>query len=191
MGKVLLFIFNGMTDYEITFITHLLKADAGKEVIAISYEDSLVTGSSGLIYKPSKLVGDVLNEDVEGLIIGGGWFGEVRNELIDLIHKLDSQNKLLAGICGAGTFFLAASGVLDNVKYTTPITCWSEKHINVFGNADPFPRGNYMQKRVVVDKNIITAQGTAFIDFAIEICNWFNLFESQEDKDGFTNLYKG
>ena len=32
MGKLLLFIFENMTDYEITFIAHLLKADAGKEV---------------------------------------------------------------------------------------------------------------------------------------------------------------
>ena len=31
MGKILVFIFDGMTDYQITFITHLLVADAGKE----------------------------------------------------------------------------------------------------------------------------------------------------------------
>ena len=41
------------------------------------------------------------------------------------------------------------------------------------------------------DKNVITAQGTAFIDFAIEICDWFNLFENQEDKDNFEKEIKG
>ena len=88
MGKVLLFIFDNMTDYEITFIAHLLKADAGKEVITIYYEDKLVKGTSGLLYKPDKLVADVLNDDVEGLIICGGWFGVIREELIELISSI-------------------------------------------------------------------------------------------------------
>ncbi|WP_270215455.1 DJ-1/PfpI family protein [Clostridium butyricum] len=191
MGKILLFIFDDMTDYEVTFITHLLKADAGKEIITISYEDKIIKSSSGLLYKPNKLVKDVFNYDVDGLIICGGWFGEVRCELIELINKLNSQNKLLAGICGAGTFFLAVSRVLNDVKYTTPISSWTEKHTDVFGAIDPFPRENYIQKRVVTDKNIITAQGIAFIDFAVEICDWFNLFESEKDKNEFTHLYKG
>lgn len=189
MGKVLLFIFDNMTDYEITFIAHLLKADAGKEVITISYEDKLVRGTSGLLYKPDKLVADVLNDDVEGLIICGVWFGEIREELIELIRELDSQNKLLAGICGAGTFFLAAAGVLDKVSYTTPAINWTEKHREVFGSKDPFPRENYLEKRVVVDKNVITALGTAFIDFAVEICSWLQLFESEKEKECFIQLY--
>ena len=189
--KILLFIFDNMTDYEITFIAHLLKADAGKEVITISYEDKFIKGTSGLLYKPDKLVKDVLNDDVEGLIICGGWFGEVREELIELIRKLNSEGKLLAGICGAGTFFLATAGVLNKVSYTTPITRWTEKHVEVFGDGDPFPRENYMEKRVVTDKNVITALGTAFFDFAVEICDWLQLFESEEDKNRFIKLYKG
>ena len=57
--KILLFIFENMTDYEITFIAHLLKADAGKEVITISYKDKFIKGTSGFVYKPDKLVKDV------------------------------------------------------------------------------------------------------------------------------------
>jgi len=63
--------------------------------------------------------------------------------------------------------------------------------INVFGNKDPFPRENFISERVVRDKNIITAQGIAFIDFSIEICDWFNLFESKDDKSIFSNSIKG
>ena len=43
MSKVLVFIFDGMTDYEITLITHLLGSDAGKEIITIAYEDKTHT----------------------------------------------------------------------------------------------------------------------------------------------------
>jgi len=191
MDKILVFIFDGMTDYEITFITHLLGADSGKEIITIAYEDKIIKSRSGLLYKPIGLVSDVLNEDVEGLIICGGWYGDTRNELIQLITNLNLQSKLLGAICGAGTVFLAKAGVLEGVKYTTPIIEWAQKHIEVFGEKDPFPRENFVLERVIRDRNIITAQGVAFIDFAIEICEWFNLFENQEDRDNFAKNIKG
>lgn len=68
---------------------------------------------------------------------------------------------------------------------------WTQKHIEVFGEKDPFRRENFVSKRVVRDENIITAQGIAFIDFAIEICDWFKLFETQEDRDNFAKSIKG
>lgn len=182
MNKILLFIFDGMADYEITLVSHLLSADAGKEVITISYEDKIIEGRSGLLYKPSRLLKDVVCEDVEGLIIPGGWYGDIKHELIELINNLNSNGKLIGGICGAGTVFLAKAGILKDVKYTSPAKEWTQRHIEVFGEKDPFPRENFVWERVVKDKNIITAQGIAFMDFAIEICDWFNLFENQEEK---------
>ena len=174
-----------------TFITHLLGADAGKEIITMAYEDKIIKSRSGFLYKPTRLVTDALNEDVEGLIICGGWYGDVRNELIQLICNLNLERKLLGAICGAGTVFLAKAGVLNNVKYTTPIVEWTQKHIDVFGEKDPFPRENFILERVVRYENVITAQGIAFIDFAIEICDWFNLFENQEDRNNFVKSIKG
>jgi putative intracellular protease/amidase len=191
MGKILVFIFEGMTDYEITFIAHLLGANSSKEIITIAYEDKIIKARSGLMYKPSKLVMDVLDEDIEGLIITGGWYGETRPELIELINNLNSKGKLISAICGAGTVFLAKAGVLNRVKYTTPVIEWTQRHIEVFGEKDPFPRENFIFERVVRDGNIITAQGIAFIDFAIEICDWFNLFESQVERDNFEKSIKG
>ncbi len=191
MGKVLVFIFDGMTDYETTLISHLLCADAGKEVIPIAYDDKLIKGRSGFLYKPEKLISDILDEDVEGLIISGGWFKNINPEFIELINKLNSEGKLIGGICGAGTLALAKAGVLDNVKYTTPIVEWNEKYVYKYGEEDPFPRENFVVDRVVRDGNIITAQGAAFIDFAVEICDWFNLFENEEDKNNFINIIKG
>jgi len=189
--KILVFMFDGMTDYQITFITHLLGADGGKEVITIAYEDKIIKGRSGILYKPQRLVAEVLNEDVEGLIFCGGCYGYAKPELIQLINKINIEKKLLGAICGAGTVLLAKAGVLNDVKYTTPIGTWAQKQIEVYGGKDPFPRENFITQRVVRDRNVITAQGIAFIDFAIEICDWFNLFENEEDRDNFTKDIKG
>ncbi|MDD7793169.1 DJ-1/PfpI family protein [Clostridium sp. 'White wine YQ'] len=191
MSRILVFIFDGMTDYEITFITHLLSSDAGKEIITISYTDELIKAKSGFVYKPHKLVRDMLDEDVDGLIIPGGWYGETKPELMDLIEKLNSKHRLIGAICGAGTVYLAKSGILQNAKYTTPVVEWTEKHAEVFGEKDPFPRNNFVSERVVRDKNIITAHGTAFVDFAVEICDWFDLFEGEEEKNNFVKSIKG
>jgi len=191
MNKMLLFIFDGMTDYEITFVTHLLSTEGGKKIITISYDDKIIESKSGFLYKPHKLVNDVLIEEVDGLIIPGGWYGDIRPELISLIENLNKKAKIICGICGAGTVFLAKAGVLNNVKYTTPAIEWTKKHSEIFGEKDPFPRENFIRERVVRDRNIITAQGEAFVDFSIEICDCFNLFENQEDKNNFIKNIKG
>lgn len=191
MEKILIFIFDEMADYEITFITHLLGADAGKEIIPIAYEDKVIKSSSGLLYKPQKLVSDLVHDEADGLIIPGGWYGDTRHELLQLINNLNGKKKLLAAICGSGTVFLAKAGILKNARYTTPITSWTQRHIEVFGEKDPFPRENFVPDRVVRYENIITAQGIAFIDFAIEICDWFNLFKNQEERNNFSKNIKG
>lgn len=189
MGKLAVFLFDNMTDYEITFLTHLLKVDAGKEIVTISYEDQPIHSASGISYRADMQVKDVSDSELEGLILCGGWYGELRSELAELIQALHASHKLLAGICGAGTFFLAAAGVLDNVTFTTPIKEWTQQHIRVFGSLDPFPRKNYVNSRVVVDGNIITAQGIAFIDFAVAVCDWLGLFPSEDEKNSFQKLY--
>lgn len=191
MDKILLFIFDEMTDYEVTLICHLLHRDAGKEVITVSYENKIVKGASGIMYKPEKVVKDVLNEEAAGLIIPGGWQCDFREDMLKLIKKLHADKKLTAGICGVGTVFLAKAGILDEVKYTTPIIKWAEEHKSKFHGKDPFKRQNFVSERVVRDKNVITAVGVAFVDFAVEICDWFNLFEDKNDKDNFIRNIKG
>lgn len=190
MGKVLLFIYDGMNDYEISFAINLLGTSAEKEVITIAYDNTIVKSVSGVLYKPNKTVKEVLTEEVEGLIIPGGYNPEVRNEIIELIIKLNKKNRLLAGIGSAPRLF-AKSGILDKVRYTTSALPWSDTLKEKFRENNPFPVYNYIEERVVRDRNIITAQEIAFVDFAIEICDWFNLFESLDEKKDFMSVIKG
>ncbi len=44
---------------------------------------------------------------------------------------------------------------------------------------------------MVRDGNIITSVGEAFVDFSIEICDWFNLFDSSKEKNDFRSYIKG
>lgn len=190
MNKILIFIYDGMADFEITPIAHILGTDLGKEVITIAYENKIVRSLSGLEYKPKKLVKGVINDDVEGLIITGGWNGEIRTELIELIKNINSQGKLLGAICG-GPYFLAKANVLENRIYTTSMIKWTDIYKEQYGENDPFPREGFINDRVVVDKNLITSQGIAFIDFTCEICDWFKFFKSEDEKIQFLKSLKG
>ena len=39
------------------------------------------------------------------------------------------------------------------------------------------------------DRNLITAIGPAFVEFGIEICDWFNLFDNDIEKEEFARMY--
>lgn len=190
MEKIYVFIYDGMADYQISFVSHLLSEEVGKELITISYDNNLVKGQSGIMYKSNKTVKEVVNEDAAGLIIPGGYNLEVRNELIDLIISINNKNKLLAAICSAPRL-LAKSGILDKVRYTTSALPWTDTLKEKFRENNPFPIHNYVCERVVRDNNVITAQGVAFVDFAIEICDWFRIFESIEEKKDFFTVIRG
>lgn len=43
-------------------------------------------------------------------------------------------------------------------------------------------RSNYIDQRVVVDRNVITAQGYAFVDFAGAVCDYLSIFKDDMQK---------
>lgn len=194
MSKILVYLYDGMADYEISFLTHILGGDAGKELITMGLTTNIIVSKSGMQYIPHTTIDAVFNtyeeEDYEGLIIPGGWYKEVSNSLVKLIYRLHDDKKLLAAIC-AGPRFLAKSGILQDVKYTTSVTEWTDTHKDYFEENDPFPRQNYTGERVTVDKNVVTAIGVAFVDFAIAVCDELNLFSTVAEKEAFTHLIKG
>jgi putative intracellular protease/amidase len=187
MGKVLCFIYNEMADFEMTLATHLLGMSE-KEIVLIAYEKEVITSKPGVTYYPRLTVNEaLLLNDIEGLIIPGGWVRDLKPELKELICKLDTEKKLIAAIC-AGPEYLAKAGILDNHKYTTTL---SEEYLKQIGIEDVFPRNNYIKEKVVRDENLITAVGHSFVDFAIEVTDWFGLFDDEEQKERFRNSYKG
>jgi putative intracellular protease/amidase len=187
MGKILCFIYNDMADFELTFSCHVLGTCAKLEIVPISYEMDKVVSNPGIIYYPRYTVKEALKlEDVDGLIIPGGWNDEQRPELTELIQSLNSNNKLLAAIC-AGPQYLARAGVLKGKRYTTTLT---PEYIQSKGIEDPFPRNGYIIKDIVRDGNLVTAVGSAFVEFGIEIADALNQFEKEEEKKQFTNAYK-
>lgn len=179
MAKILCYIYEGMADFEISLVLHRLRNTGKKEIISISENTDPITAQSGLSYIPDKRITDITSiKDVEALIIPGGPINNDQNSICELSREIIDSGRLLAAICFSPQF-LGRAGILDDYKYTT--SC-SEEKIKQLGCKDPFNRKNYLDRRVVADRNLITAQGYAFVDFTMEICRYLDIFESGQQE---------
>lgn len=191
MGKILVFLYDTMAGFEMSFASYLIGNYSDREVIGIGYEKKPVRDSSGVFYSPTLTVSEAIAlPDVEGLIIPGGRSGDCRPELVALIQKLDREQRLLAAIC-AGPMFLALAGVLNGRRFTTSLAEWDDDAREHYRATDPFPRATYTGSRMVRDGHIVTAIGYAFADFGIEIADGLGLFESPEERAKFEAVVHG
>lgn len=188
MKRTLCFLYDTMADFEVTLTCSMIDGFEGMELTSIAYDRNLKEGMSRLKYTPDMTVKEALDlDDVECLIIPGGMERVLKDELKDLIQKLDKEGKLICAICAAPEF-LAKSGVLENHKYTTTL---DEEYFKANKIKDSFPRNNYVEEKVVRDGNVITAKGKSYVDFTAEIGEAFGAFEDDEDKSAFAKAYKG
>jgi len=180
-----------MADFEMTLATTVVGLWLEKELVTIAYDKDVITSKPGVRYMPHGTVQDALRyDDVDGIIIPGGWNREQRPELTELLQKLNREKKLISAIC-AGPEYLTKAGILKDKKYTTTLT---EEFLKSQDLEDNFPRENFLNENVVRDDNVITAIGRSFVDFAIEIADWFEFFNNPEvkiTKSEVANHYKG
>lgn len=190
MGKILVFMYNDMADFEITYATHLLGHELSKEIVPCAYDMDKVKSKGGMLFLPAVTVAAAKVEDYEGFIIPGGWNPVVKDEMLDLINKFYDSGRLIAAIC-AGPRFLAKAGILNKVKYTTSIVEWNDMRRGQFNEEDPFPRENFVDTRVIRDGNVITSKGISFVDFSIEVADYFGMFKDNSLKQNFFNTITG
>lgn len=173
MKKVLCFVSNDMADFEVTLAFQFLKAIGNREIVTVGYDLSPVVSQSGFTYLPACTVEQGMDlAEVEAMILPGGPIRPQRESLTELILQTHRQNRLVAAIC-FGPQYLGRAGILDHHRYTT--SCSAET-IRSLGVADPFPRSNYVEARVVQDRQVITAKGGAFVDFAFAVGDALDVF---------------
>ncbi|MBA2943669.1 DJ-1/PfpI family protein [Paenibacillus sp. CGMCC 1.16610] len=179
MGKIICFISDEFADFEITLALHKIRNVGKKEVLTVAYSDKAIVSESGLTYRPDLIFHEAMAlNDIEGLLIPGGPIRNQQQELTDFIIKLDQEGKMIAAICN-GPQYLGRAGLLHHRRFTT--SC-SVESINQLHVEDPFPRDNYVDKRVVRDGHVLTAKGRAFVDFSFEIFDYLGIYANANEK---------
>lgn len=177
--KILCYIYDGMADFEISLLLHRLRNTGKRAIVAVSDDLKPIVAQSGLQYLPDITIDDVKNvEEFEALIIPGGPINNEQNSICRIITDMIASGKLVAAICFAPQY-LGRAGILDSYSYTT--SCSVEK-IKQLGCIDPFNWNNYLNEKCVLDRNLITSQGYAFIEFAMAVCDYLNIFDNEKQR---------
>lgn len=176
MKKILIFIYPSFAEFEITVATSVLRHDYLMETVGLTKD--IVESETGLQVKPHHGINEICVDDYEGIIIPGGDESYLKDseELFELVRQLYKKEKLLAAIC-AGPFVLAAAGVLNNHPYTVTLN---------YRELDCFSKEHFTYEDVVQHKNIITAQGHAFVEFGLTIARNYEIYTEHK-----SNFYSG
>ncbi len=124
-------------------------------------------------------VEDLDPEKVDLLIVPGGHPSEIINDpkmkgkvsmFLEKIREIDRRGGKLAAICG-GPEWLATAGVLDGRRCTH-----SQEN-----PAKAFEKAVFTDEYVTIDRNIITAQGQAYAEFAVEMGRQMGIYQSEDE----------
>jgi DJ-1 family protein len=174
--KVALFIENGSEELElIAPLDVMRRANLEVDVISANNED-FITSSHNVKIIADKKINEVNNIlDYDAIVIPGGMPGSTllrdNKKIIEFYQTMYNSGKLVAAICAA-PIVLSAAGITDDKEVTS--YPGFDKEINYKNyNSD---------KAVVIDKNVITAQGPAVaILFGYEIVNYLLQDNTAED----------
>ena len=174
--KVALFIENGSEELElIAPLDVMRRANLEVDVISANNEDFITSAHNVKIIADKKIeeINNIL--DYDAIVIPGGMPGSTllrdNKKIIEFYQTMYNSGKLVAAICAA-PIVLSAAGITDDKEVTS--YPGFDKEINC--------KSYNSEKAVVVDKNVITAQGPAVaILFGYEIVNYLLQDNSADD----------
>lgn len=174
--KVALFIENGSEELEfIAPLDIMRRANLEVDVISANNEDFITSAHNVKIMADKKIeeINNIL--DYDAIVIPGGMPGSTllrdNKKIIEFYQTMYNSGKLVAAICAA-PIVLSAAGITDDKEVTSYPGFDKEINCKTYNS----------EKAVVVDKNVITAQGPAVaILFGYEIVNYLLQDNTAED----------
>lgn len=202
MRQILLFLLDGYADWESGYTAAKLnKVEFGFCVNTISLEKSTVISqgnfSTNIDYSLDNY-SEFENLSAFILIGGTGWGNQklIRGynqaeydinsscKIKNFTQKCLDNKILVAGICDGATF-LADNGFLDDIAHTG-------NSLSYLKEKAPFYTGDkfFKEKQSIIDGNIITANGTASLEFVRDILIKLNMLNSEKVVLDWFKLFK-
>lgn len=185
--NVLFVILDQYADWEAAYLSSLLLA-LGRDkfvVKTVSLTKDPIHSLGGFTVLPDYDIQSI-PQDFEGVILIGGmsWRTEAARQVEPLVKDALSKGKVVGGICDASAF-LGTIGILNAIDHTSndinDLKQWA-------GEAYTGEK-NYMKQDVVRSHNVITANGTATLEFAKEVMIALNVASENKIQEWY-NFYK-
>ncbi|MCI8360523.1 MAG: glutamine amidotransferase [Clostridiales bacterium] len=188
MKRTILFvILQQYADWEAAYISSAISmlGQDEYEIKTVSLSKDTVQSIGGFKVLPDYDVTSIPN-DYEALILIGGmsWRSENTQKIKKLVEDCFQQGKVLGGICDASVF-LGTVGILNHVAHTSN----DLKDLKQWAGALYTGEANYIARQAICDKNVITANGTAALEFAKEILLTLNVADEETIADWY-NFHK-
>jgi len=155
----------GFIDGEVTASIEIFNESNVSFEIA-STDSSYCKGESGMIVKPDKIISEVSPSHYTTILVIGGegsknFFWE-NESILSMIKDAYSHGDIIAGLNSA-VVVLANAGILEGKKATTSSSPDALDNLSSHG-------AMFVQKPVVVDGNVITAEGPyAILEFMVQL----------------------
>lgn len=186
---VFLYIFEGMADWEASYAiaginNPRFQQEPGRyRVTTLGVSLEPVTTMGGLRIVPERSLAEVDPDEAAMLILPGGeaWETGGNRAAVELARVFFVQGVPIAAICAA-TRALACAGMLDDFHHTSN----SREYL-----AETRYRGRkfYCDVPAIADEGVITASGTAPLEFAREIFRLLDLY-SEPTLDAWYAMFK-
>jgi putative intracellular protease/amidase len=186
MQDVILYATDTMADWEYAYVTTGLalaeQQQPGRFRLRVFADgQQQVTTAGGLRVLADGDLSEVVPGDVALLVLpGGNTWEDGHDRVLGLAARMLDDGRPVAGICGA-TYGLARAGLLDSRRHTSN----APEFLTASGYAGA---GHYVDERVVEDGGLITASGTAPVDFTAAVFRRLELFPPQVT-DAWQGLY--
>lgn len=136
---------------------------------------------------------DTLPDDYAALILVGGfgWSTPVAERVVPIVRHAIEKGRIVGAICN-GASFMAKHGFLNTVKHTGN----GPEQLKLWGGANYTNPDGYVHAQAVSDRNIVTANGSAALEFAKELLSMLGNdtperieMYYQFNKQGFCSLF--
>ena len=188
MKKVLYVLLPQFAEHEMPYLTQPLRSDSFAMKESPKYENKIVAESmepveaiSGFRLLPDYTFDSIPDDYAALVLIGGyGWKGEAAERVAPLVVDAISKGRIVGAICNAASW-MASKGFLNKVRHTGN----GVEQLQLWGREAYTNAAGYINEQTVSDKNIVTANGSASLEFACEI---LTLLKNDEPKE--IEMYK-
>ena len=185
MRKILYVVLDQWADWELAYISSAVNMlGQGKfENKIVSLTKDAVSSIGGVKCLPDY---DLKNapSDYDALILIGGmcWHNDAALQIKPLVEDCIKKGKVLGAICDACRF-LGSIEALNNCKHTA-------NDLNELMQYSCYSNGqNFIHRQAVSDNKVVTANGTAALEFAQEILRALSVASEQTIK-GWYDFHK-
>ncbi len=189
MKTVLFVILDQYADWEGAYLSSWIMAFGKSKycVKTVSLDRGNVSSIGGFTAVPDYDLQSV-PDDFEAVILIGGfsWRTDTARQVLPLVEKALAGGKVLGAICDAAAF-LGTAGILNDVRHTGNDLDDLKRWAGEAYRGEEF----YVMQPAVRDKNIVTANGTATLEFAKEVMTALGMAPEEKVREWYEFYKRG